>query len=84
VPSSTTWSRKANKLNSDMEAVAAARDSSLSTVVWSVSGLVLAVVALGVLGLAFGVIRPLVRITSAMKQIAKGDLATEVRRRSAR
>ncbi len=69
---------KANKLNSDMEAVAAARDSSLSTVMWSVSGLVLAVVALGVLGLAFGVIRPLVRITSAMKQIAKGDLATEV------
>jgi methyl-accepting chemotaxis protein len=69
---------KANKLNSDMEAVAAARDSSLSAVVWSVSGLVLAVVALGVLGLAFGVIRPLVRITAAMKQIAKGDLAIEV------
>ena len=69
---------KANKQNSDMEAVAAARDGSLSVVVWSVSGLVLAVVALGVFGLALGVVRPLVRITDVMKQIAKGDLATEV------
>jgi methyl-accepting chemotaxis protein len=69
---------KANKQNSDMEAVAAARDGSLSIVVWSVSGLVLAVVGLGVLGFAFGVIRPLVRITAAMKQIAEGHLATEV------
>src|SRR5258708_11805401 len=68
----------ANKQNSDMEATAAARDGSLSTVVWSVSGLVLAVVVLGILGLAFGVIRPLVRITAVMQQIAKGDLAIEV------
>jgi methyl-accepting chemotaxis protein len=69
---------KANKQNSDMEAVAASRDASLSAVVWSVSGLVLAIVALGVLGLAFGVIRPLVRITESMKRIAKGELSTEV------
>jgi methyl-accepting chemotaxis protein len=69
---------KANKQNSDMEAIAAARDGSLSTVVWSVSGLVLAVVVLGVLGLALGVIRPLARITAVMQQIAKGDLAIEV------
>src|SRR5215470_5936859 len=54
---------KANKQNSDMEAVAAERDGSLSAVVWSVSGLVLAVVILGLAGLAFGVVRPLVRIT---------------------
>jgi methyl-accepting chemotaxis protein len=69
---------KANKQNSGMEAVAASRDASLSAVVWSVSGLVLAIVALGVLGLAFGVIRPLVQITESMKSIAKGELSTEV------
>jgi methyl-accepting chemotaxis protein len=69
---------RANKQNSDMEATAAARDGNLSTVVWSVSGLVLAIVPLGILGLTLGVIRPLVRITDAMKQIAKGDLATDV------
>jgi methyl-accepting chemotaxis protein len=69
---------KANKQNSGMEAIAASRDASLSAVVWSVSGLVLAIVALGVLGLAFGVIRPLVQITESMKSIAKGELSTEV------
>jgi methyl-accepting chemotaxis protein len=69
---------KANKQNSDMEAVAAARDSSMSYVVWSVSGLVLAVVVVGMFGLAFGVVRPLVRMTGAMKQIARGNLETEV------
>ena len=69
---------KANKQNSDMEAVAAARDGSLSVVVWSVSGLVLAVVILGIAGLAFGVVRPLVRITETMKRIARDDMTAEV------
>jgi methyl-accepting chemotaxis protein len=69
---------KANKQNSDTEAVAAARDAGMSYVVWSVSGLVLAVVVLGIFGLAFGVVRPLGRMTEAMKQIAKGNLETEV------
>jgi methyl-accepting chemotaxis protein len=69
---------KANKQNSDMEAIAAARDGSLSAIVWLVSGLVLAVVALGVFGVAFGVVRPLVRITAAMKKIAQEQLETEV------
>ena len=68
----------ANKLNSDMEATAAARDSSLSHVLWTVSGLVLAVVILGLLGLALGVIRPLGRMTEVMHQISKGALATEI------
>ncbi len=69
---------KANKLNADMETVAADRDGSLSTVVWSVSGLVLAIVVLGLLGLALGVVRPLVRMTDAMRRIARDDLTTEV------
>jgi methyl-accepting chemotaxis protein len=69
---------KANKQNSDMEAVAAERDGSLSAVVWSVSGLVLAVVIVGLVGLALGVVRPLVRMTEAMKRIARDDLTTEV------
>src|SRR6516225_3012798 len=49
---------KANKQNSDMEA--------------------LAVVILGIAGLAFGVVRPLVRITEAMKRIARDDMTAEV------
>jgi len=69
---------KANKLNADMETVAADRDGSLSAVVWSVSGLVLGIVVLGLLGLALGVVRPLVRMTDAMRRIARDDLTTEV------
>ncbi|MBV9560425.1 MAG: HAMP domain-containing protein [Bradyrhizobium sp.] len=69
---------KANKLNSDMEATAAARDTGISYVVWAVSALVLAVVVLGILGLGLGVVRPLVRITEAMRQIAGGKLSTEI------
>jgi methyl-accepting chemotaxis protein len=69
---------KANKSNSDLEAVAAERDRGISLVVWSVSGLVVFVVIAGIAGLAFGVVRPLVRITDAMRGIAGGDLSVAV------
>jgi methyl-accepting chemotaxis protein len=69
---------KANKKNSDLEGVAAERDRSISYVVWSVSGLVLVIVIAGLTGLAFGVVRPLVRITDAMRRIAGGDLSVTV------
>src|SRR5690242_15344265 len=69
---------KANKQNSDLEGIAAARDRSISHVVWSVSGLVLLIVVAGLVGLAFGVVRPLVRITEAMRKIAAGDITAAV------
>jgi methyl-accepting chemotaxis protein len=69
---------KANKSNSDLEGVAAERDRSISYVVWGVSALVLMIVIAGLAGLAFGVVRPLVRITEAMRGIAAGDLSVAV------
>jgi len=69
---------KANKNNSDLEGVAAERDRSISYVVWGVSGLVLMIVVTGLAGLALGVVRPLVRITDAMRRIAAGDLSIAV------
>ena len=69
---------KANKLNSDLETVAGERDHGISYVVWSVSGVVFLIVIAGIAGLVLGVVRPLVRITEAMRQVAGGDLATEV------
>jgi methyl-accepting chemotaxis protein len=69
---------KANKNNSDLEGVAAERDRNISYVVWGVSGLVLMIVIAGLAGLAFGVVRPLVRITEAMRGIAGGDLSVAV------
>jgi methyl-accepting chemotaxis protein len=73
-----TLVENANKLNSDLETVAAERDHGISYVVWSVSGVVFLIVIAGVAGLVLGVVRPLVRITEAMRQVAGGDLAMEV------
>jgi methyl-accepting chemotaxis protein len=69
---------QANKSNSDLEGVAAERDRNISYVVWGVSGLVLMIVIAGLAGLAAGVVRPLVRITEAMRRIAGGDLSVAV------
>jgi methyl-accepting chemotaxis protein len=69
---------KANRRNSELEAMAAERDQVVSHIVWGVSGLVLLIVIIGFAGLAFGVIRPVVRITEAMRLLAAGELDTFV------
>jgi methyl-accepting chemotaxis protein len=66
--------KQVNTDNSALEVTAANRVATFSVIVWSVSGLVALVIALGLFGMAFGVIRPLVRITDAMKQLAGGNL----------
>ena len=68
----------ANKQNTQMEALAAQRDSSIGYVVWGVSALVLTLIASGLAFIAFGVVRPIVRMTSAMQRLAAGDLSAEV------
>ena len=65
---------RVNTDNSALEVTAANRVTSFSLLVWTVSGIVALVVGLGLVGVAFGVIRPLVRITGAMKQMASGKL----------
>lgn len=69
---------RANKQNAQMEALASQRDTSIAYVVWSVSALVLALIAAGLVFIAFGVVRPIVRMTSAMQELAAGDLSAEV------
>jgi methyl-accepting chemotaxis protein len=68
----------ANKLNSTLEKSAGESDATFTAIVWSVSGAVLLIVTLGLLGIAFGVVRPIVRMTAAMKKLAAGDLAIEI------
>ena len=68
----------ANKQNADMEKLAAERDSTISYVMWSVSAVVLALIAVGLGFVAFGVVRPIVRMTGAMQKLAAGDLTAEV------
>jgi methyl-accepting chemotaxis protein len=61
-----------------LETTAAGMNANYSLLVWSVSAVVMLVLALGILGIALGVIRPVVRMTSAMKHLADGDLEIEI------
>lgn len=68
----------ANKQNADMEKLAADRDSSILLILLGVSAAVLAFIAAGLLGVALGVVRPIVRMTDTMQQLATGDLAVDI------
>ncbi|MET4200684.1 methyl-accepting chemotaxis protein [Bradyrhizobium sp. LA6.12] len=68
----------ANKQNADMEKLAAERDSSILYFLLGVSAAVLALIAAGLLGVALGVVRPIVRMTDTMQKLATGDLAADI------
>jgi methyl-accepting chemotaxis protein len=68
----------ANKQNADMEKLAADRDSSMLYILLGVSAAVLGFIAAGLLGVALGVVRPIVRMTSTMQKLATGDLAADI------
>lgn len=70
--------KKATDDNTALEATAAAMNVNFGVMVWSVSAVVILVLALGILGIALGVIRPVVRMTSVMKRLADGDLKVEI------
>ena len=68
----------ANKQNADMEKLAAERDSAMLYILLGVSAAVLAFIAAGLLGVAYGVIRPIVRMTDTMQKLATGELSAEI------
>jgi len=68
----------ANKENADVEKLASQSDTSISFIVWAVSGVVMMLIVGGLLAVALGVVRPIVRMTAAMQRLATGDLAVEV------
>ncbi|KYG23065.1 chemotaxis protein [Bradyrhizobium sp. AT1] len=68
----------ANKQNAAMETLAADRDSAMLYILLGVSAAVLAFIAAGLLGVALGVVRPIVRMTGTMQKLATGDLAAEI------
>lgn len=70
--------KKATDANSATEAAAASTVGSLSIAVWSVSALVVLIICVGLLGVAFGVVRPVDKMTSAMERLAGGDLDVPV------
>jgi methyl-accepting chemotaxis protein len=70
--------KKATDDNTALEAAAANMNTKFSAMVWTVSAIVMLVLTLGILGIAIGVIRPVVRMTSVMKRLADGDLSVEI------
>ena len=58
--------KQANDGNTALEAAAANMDTKYGVMVWTVSAIVMLILALGILGIAIGVIRPVVRMTSVM------------------
>ncbi|KYH02860.1 HAMP domain-containing methyl-accepting chemotaxis protein [Bradyrhizobium sp. DOA1] len=68
----------ANKQNAAMEKLAADRDSSMLYILLGVAAAVLAFIAAGLLGVALGVVRPIVRMTDTMQKLATGDLAADI------
>ncbi|SFN87349.1 Methyl-accepting chemotaxis protein [Bradyrhizobium sp. Ghvi] len=68
----------ANRQNADMEKLAADRDSAMLFILLGVSAAVLAFIAAGLLGVALGVVRPIVRMTDTMQKLATGDLAADI------
>jgi methyl-accepting chemotaxis protein len=67
--------KQTNAENIELEAVAAQRIAKFSLLVWIVSGTVVLMIVLGITGIAIGVIRPMVRMTLAISQMAAGDLS---------
>ena len=70
--------KKATSDNAALEITASNLDSKFSMMVWTVSAIVIAVLMLGLFGIAIGVVRPVTRMTSVMKRLADGDLNIEV------
>jgi methyl-accepting chemotaxis protein len=66
--------KQASAENSTMEGLAAQQVTTFSTAVWIVSGFVVLLIALGVFGIAVGMVRPIVRLTAAMDEMAAGHL----------
>jgi methyl-accepting chemotaxis protein len=69
---------KSNDDNSALETTAASMNTKFSVMVWTVSAVVVLILAFGILGIALGVIRPVVRMTSVMKRLADGDLNIDI------
>jgi methyl-accepting chemotaxis protein len=66
--------KKATEANSALEVTAAQQISMFAWLVWGVSGIVVLVIFGGVVAIALRLIRPVVRMTGVVEQIATGEL----------
>ena len=76
--------KQTNDDNAAAEAEATSRVKWFTTLLWSVSGFVFLVIGGGIVGVAKGVIQPIVRMTDVMQRLAGGELESEIPSRSRR
>ncbi len=74
--------KQANGDNAALETSAARMNLEYTSMVFVVSAAVMLVLLLGIVGIAVGVIGPLVRMTAVMKRVAEGELELEIPSRS--
>lgn len=68
----------ANRMSDNAEVNAKSSESFFSIVMWSVTAVVLLVVGVGVLGIALGVIRPVIGMTKCIGSLAGGTLDIDI------
>lgn len=69
---------RAKAYDADLENSAAARISVFTYLTWTICGVAILVIALGIGAIVFGIVRPVVRLTSAVTDIASGNLNATV------
>ncbi len=67
-----------NDFNAATEVTAAETESFFSITVWTVGGVVLALIIGGVAAIGYGVTRPVTRMTAVMKELAAGHLDIQI------
>lgn len=70
--------KRANDDNSALESEAAGSVKWFSAAAWGVSGTVCLLIAIGLAGIIFGIVRPIGRLTETMRRLAEGDLTAEI------
>jgi methyl-accepting chemotaxis protein len=70
--------KRTNDDNAAIEAAANRRVTIFTIMLWSISGLVVLIIGGGLLGVGFGVIRPMARMTDVMARLAGGGLDIEI------
>jgi methyl-accepting chemotaxis protein len=68
----------ANEFVAQTEADARSQERAIMAAVWILSGLMLALLVASSIGLSKGLVAPIVRITSSMGGLARGDLSTSI------
>ena len=70
--------KKTNDDNAAFEAGATQRVATFTIILWIISGVVFLIIGAGLLGMGFGVIRPMTAMTGVMEKLAGGTLDIEI------